>query len=89
MKGILPSLAGLMVCASTLHSSAADPEGFLQSKTAEEVHAAVTDVPDIIDMSHADPKTWHSLPLEAQGYGEVLAQEVEVPTHFISRSRPF
>jgi hypothetical protein len=36
MKGILPSLAGLMVCASTLHSGAADPEGFLQSKTAEE-----------------------------------------------------
>jgi hypothetical protein len=89
MKGILPSLASLMLCASTLHSGAADTEGFLQSKAAEEVHAAVTDVPNIIDMSHADPKTWHSLPLEAQGYGQVLAQELEFPTHFISRPRPF
>ena len=89
MKGILPSLAGLMICASTLHGGAADPDGFLQSKIAKDAHATVTDVPDSIDMSHADPKTWHSLPLEAQGYGQVLAQELEFPTHFISRPRPF
>jgi hypothetical protein len=88
MEGILPSLAGLIVCVP-LHTGATDPESVLRSKTAEEVHAAVTDVPDIIDMSHADPKTWHKLPLEAQRYGQVRAQEAEAPTHFISRSRPF
>jgi hypothetical protein len=85
MKGILPSLAGLMLIASTLHSGAA--ECLLQSKSSKNLHAAVTDMPDIIDMSHADPKTWHSLPPEAQGYRQVLAPEL--PTHFIIRPRPF
>jgi hypothetical protein len=36
-------------------------------------------------MSHADPKTWYSLPLEAQGYGQVLGQEVEVPGFLAKR----
>ena len=27
-----------------------------------ELHAAVTDIPVIVDMSHADPLTWHSAP---------------------------
>jgi hypothetical protein len=62
MKGILLVLPGLVLCAATLHSAAADPAVPLQTKTGEELHSAVTDMPDIIDMSHADPKSWHSLP---------------------------
>ena len=61
MKQILLPLTGIMLCAATLHS-AADPAAPPQTKQAKELHAAVTDIPDIIDMSHADPGTWHSLP---------------------------
>ena len=89
MKAILLSLTGAMLYAATLHSTAADPAVPLQTKTGEELHSAVTDMPDIIDMSHADPKSWHSLPPAAQVYDEVLAQEVQFPTHFSARSRPF
>ena len=32
----------------------------------EELHSAVTDVTEVVDMSYADPKTWHSLPPAAQ-----------------------
>jgi len=31
------------------------------SEQADEVHAAVVDIPDIIDMSHASPDTWQTL----------------------------
>ena len=86
MKGILLVLPGVMLCAATLHSAAADPAVPLQTKTGEELHSAVTDMPDIIDMSHADPKTWYSLPPAAQVHDEVLAQEVQFPTHL---TRPF
>ena len=89
MKGILLVLPGVMLCAATLHSAAADPAVLLETKTGEELHSAVTDMPDIIDMSHADPKTWHSLPPAAQVYGQVLAQEVQLPAHFSGRPRPF
>jgi hypothetical protein len=47
-------LTAIMLCMATPHSD--------QSTPAAELGAAVTDMPDIIDMSHADPKTWHSLP---------------------------
>jgi hypothetical protein len=86
MKRILLSLTGVMLGAA---SHAADPAVPLQSKLGEELHAAVTDMPETIDMSHADPKTWHSLPPAAQVYDQVLAQEVEFPNHFSSRARPF
>jgi hypothetical protein len=36
-------------------------------------------MPEIIDMSHADPKTWHSLPPAAQVYDQVLAEKFELP----------
>ena len=61
MKQILLPLTGIMLCAATLHS-AADPAAPPQTKQGKELHAAVTDIPDVIDMSHADPGTWHSLP---------------------------
>ena len=89
MKGILLALTGAMLCAAQLHSAAAGPAVPLQSKTGEELHAAVTDMPEIIDMSHADPKTWHSLPPAALVYDQVLSQEVQFPPHFSSRPRPF
>jgi hypothetical protein len=63
MKGILLLLTSIMLCAATLHSVAAD-----------ELHAAVTDMPDIIDMSRADPRTWHTLPSAAQVYGRSQAR---------------
>jgi hypothetical protein len=68
MKGVLPSLTGIMLCAATLHVGAADPAAPLQTKQGAELRAAVTDLPDRIDMSYADPKTWHSLPPAAQVY---------------------
>jgi hypothetical protein len=89
MKGILLALPGVMLCAAQLHSAAADPAVPLQTKTGEELHSAVTDMPEIIDMSHADPKSWHSLAPAAQVYDHGLAQGLEFPTHFSSRPRPF
>jgi hypothetical protein len=89
MKRILLSLTGVMLCAATLHSAAADLAVPLQSRTGKELHAAVTDMPEFIDMSHADSKTWHSLPPAAQVYDQALAQEAEFPSHFSSRPRPF
>jgi hypothetical protein len=89
MKGILLVLPGVMLCVATLHSAAADSAVPLQTKTGEELHSAITDMPDIIDMSHADPKNWHNLPPAAQVYDQVLAQEVQLPNHFSSRPRPF
>jgi len=69
MKRILPPLMGVMLCVLPLHSAMADP-AVSQTKEEEEFHAAVTDMPAIIDMSHADPKTWHSLPSAAQVYDQ-------------------
>ena len=57
-----------------------------QWKMGQELHAAVTDMPEIIDMSHADPRAWHGLLRGGQVY---LAEEVGFPSHFGSRTRPF
>ena len=84
MKGILPPLMGLMLCAAT-HSSAADCAVPFQYETGKEMRAAVTYMPEIVDMSHADPKTWHSLPPAAQVYDQALS----LPVQFSSRPRPF
>jgi hypothetical protein len=53
----------------------------------QEVHAAVTDMPDIIDMSNADPRTWQSLPPAAQVYDQVLVHEGIL--RYPIRTRPF
>ena len=63
MKPLL-QLTGIMLCAATLHGATADPAASLQTKQGEELHAAITDMPDIID----DPRTWNSLPPAAQVY---------------------
>jgi hypothetical protein len=88
MKGILPALTGIMLCAATTHSNAADSAP-LQYETGKEMHAAVTDTPEIVDMSHADPKTWHRLPPATQVYDQALSQKMELPVQFSSRPRPF
>ena len=71
MKRLLLPLMGSILCAALPQSAAADPAVPLQTKPGEEVHAAVSDMPDIIDMSHADPRTWHSLPAALPGAYEI------------------
>ena len=60
MKRILVALTGIMLCAATLHSDPALP------RQGEEMSATVTDMPETIDMSYANPKTWHRLPSAAR-----------------------
>src|SRR4029450_1594552 len=67
MKTMLPSLRGVVLCPLALNSAAADPTAPLPTKPDEGWHAAVTDMPGIIDMSHADPRTWDRLPPAARG----------------------
>jgi hypothetical protein len=67
MKTVL-LLTGIMLCAATLHGATADTAAPLQTKQGEELHAAITDMPDTVDMSYAYPKTWISLPPAAQVY---------------------
>ena len=88
MKRILPALTGIMLCAAT-HSNAGDSAVPLQCETGKEMRAAVTDIPEIVDMSHADPKAWHSLPPAAQVYDQALSQQMELSVQFSSRPRPF
>jgi hypothetical protein len=89
MKEFLLKLTGVMLCAAILHSAAADRAMPLQTKQVEELHAAVTDMPDIIDMSNADPRTWHSLPPAAQVNDQVLVHEGNSQSYLIGRTRPF
>jgi hypothetical protein len=67
MKTFL-QVTGIMLCAATLHGATADSATPFQTKQGEELHAASTDMPDIVDMSYADPRTWKSLPLAAPVY---------------------
>jgi hypothetical protein len=54
----------------------------------QQIGAAKTDTPEIVDMSHADPKSWQSLPPAAQVYDQTVSEE-ELPVQLSSRSRPF
>jgi hypothetical protein len=89
MRRIFLALTGIMLCAATLHSNAADTALPLQGEIGKEKSAAVTDMPEIIDMSYADPKTWHRLPSAARVSDKVLVQALELPVFFSSRPRPF
>jgi hypothetical protein len=64
MIRILLALTSITLCA-TMTSAGADPVP-LQINRGQELHSAVTDVTDAVDMSFADPKTWHSLPPAGQ-----------------------
>ena len=54
----------LLVLAAVPFAMAAQAIAIDAPKTHDpaELHAAVTDIPVIVDMSHADPLTWHSAP---------------------------
>ena len=71
MNQILAPLTCAMLSVAPFHSVATNPAIPLQSQMGDELHSAVTDMPAIIDMSHADPKTWHSLPPAAEGIFDV------------------
>jgi hypothetical protein len=74
MKELLPSLTGivlLMLCTLAWQGAGADATLPLSTAPGDELRAAVTDMPDIIDMSHADPRTWHSLPAALPGAYEI------------------
>ena len=88
MKKFLLPLMGIILCTATPHSASADSAVPAQTKQGEELHAAVTDMPDTIDMSNA-PKTWQSLPPAAQVNDQVLVHEGEFLSYLISRTRPF
>jgi hypothetical protein len=77
-----------MVCAPIFHGKAADPAS-PQSGRVKVRHAAVVHMPQIIDMSYADPKSWHDLPPAVQVSPKDLAQELDLPANFSSRSRSF
>ena len=66
MKDMLPPLVGVVLCTLALNGAAVGTTAPLPPKPDEEWHAAVTDMPDIIDMSHADPRTWDRLPPAAR-----------------------
>ena len=85
MKRIFLALTGIVFCAAT-HGNANDPTLPPPGKIGS---AAVTDLPEIIDMSYADPETWHSLPPAARVSDEIFAEEVRLPIRFSGRSRPF
>ena len=84
MKEFPPKLIGVMLCAATLNS--ADGRTVAPQTPVEEVHAAITDMPDIIDMSNADPRTWKRLPPAAQV--QVLVHDEEFRRYPI-RTRPY
>ena len=76
----------LVLTGVVLGAIALNPAVPHQWKMGQELHAAVTDMPEIIDMSYADPRAWHGLPRGCQVY---LAEEVGFPSHFGSRTRQF
>jgi hypothetical protein len=80
MKEILLPLTGIMFCAATIQS-AAKTTLLLHVKQDEGWHAAVTDIPDVIDMSHADPRTWHRLP-QAAGVNNLEGEDWDQPRGF-------
>jgi hypothetical protein len=47
---------------AALHSAVADPVRSPQSPEVNGSRAAVMDLPAVVDMSFADPKTWGNLP---------------------------
>jgi hypothetical protein len=72
MKAIALALTSVVFC-SVLHQ----PE-------TRNLSAAVTDTPLTVDMSYADPATWHALPMVHPAVSEELGV-----IKLSSRSRPF
>jgi hypothetical protein len=75
MNGTLPALTGTMLLALTT-CAAADITARLSTKIDAPLHAAVTDMPDNIDMSHADPKFWWLSPTTQKSGWASSASEI-------------
>ena len=45
----------------------------LAKQNVEEIHAALVDIPCVIDMSHASPDTWDNLPPPVDPFGQLPA----------------
>jgi hypothetical protein len=73
VKSFLLPLAGTLLCAVALQSASADPAVSLQTEMGGRLRATVTDMPESIDMTYADPATWHRLPGSAPIYDESLS----------------
>jgi hypothetical protein len=58
MNAIILLLTSLL-SAAAIHTVANDAA---RARNPSELHAAVVDIPATIDMSHADPLTWHTAP---------------------------
>jgi hypothetical protein len=57
---------------------------------SEQMGATVTAMPDIIDMSYADPAMWHRLPRTAPVYDESLSHNPAFEDlKFVNSLRPW
>ena len=50
-------------------------EALAQATEGEEVHSVVVDSPEVIDMSHASPDTWNTLPPPIELYERAQAPD--------------
>ena len=94
MKRILLPLMGITQCRyrpfAPPHFKAQLRISAVLRQHGEESHAVVTDIPDVIDMSYANPKTWDRLllaPPVNDWSSEVLAISLKTCRIFGSRAR--
>jgi hypothetical protein len=73
VKSFLLPLTLILLCAAAPQSASADSAVPLQTEMSGQLGATGTDMPDIIDMSYADPAMWHRLPRTAPVYDESLS----------------
>jgi hypothetical protein len=55
------------------HLNAACATGASLAEHADEIHAALVDMPCVIDMSHASPDTWDTLPSPVDPFEQLRA----------------
>ena len=73
VKSFLLTITGTLLCAAAPQSVSADSAVPLQTERNGQLRATRTSMPDIIDMSYADPAMWHRLPRTAPVYDESLS----------------
>ena len=73
VKSFLLTITGTLLCAAAPQSVSADSAVPLQTERNGQLRATRTNMPDIIDMSYADPAMWHRLPRTAPVYDEFLS----------------
>jgi hypothetical protein len=90
VKRFLLPLTGILLCAAAPQNASADSAVSLQTEMGGQLHAAVTDMPEIVDMSYADPAMWHRLPRTAPVYEESLSHAADVEElKFLNSLRPW